>query len=211
LARDLDLRRDAPAYTIYEDGVVKAQGVSDIADYWTQEHVAFLVGCSFSFENALVEAGLTPVHIRQGRNVPMYRTKVPLNPAGVFKGASYVVSMRLYKLREVERVRDVTRPYVSTHGEPVAWGWDAVDELGIADIGTPEWGDKPLWMDERIFDTIDNVQNTWEDEVVPIFWGCGVTPQEAVMRAGIGGIVMGHQPGCMLVLDVKEKDVLEVG
>jgi uncharacterized protein YcsI (UPF0317 family) len=133
----------------------------------------------------------------------MYRTNIPLCPAGVFTGATYVVSMRPYKKTEIETVRDVTRPYVATHGEPIAWGWDAVERLGIKDINVPEWGDATLTLDGRPLIEGDG-------EVVPVFWGCGVTPQEAVMRANLKGMVMGHAPGHMLVLDLKEEDLLHV-
>lgn len=132
----------------------------------------------------------------------MYRTSVPLCPAGVFVGGSYVVSMRPYPAAALERVRDVTRPYVATHGEPLAWGWDAVVRLGIADVNAPDWGDAPLTADGQAL-------RAGDEENVPVFWGCGVTPQEAVMSARLPGTVMAHAPGHMIVLDVKDGDVME--
>lgn len=200
IAAECDIRRDVPKYTIYQDGALVGQ-TTDIDKGWTEDHVAFLIGCSYSFETALTVSGLPPRHCEMGRNVSMYRTNIPLCPAGVFTGATYVVSMRPYKKTEIERVRDVTRPYVETHGEPIVWGWDAVETLGINDINVPEWGDAPLTLDGRPL-TEDN------EGAVPVFWGCGVTPQEAVMRANLKGTVMGHAPGHMLVLDLKEEDLL---
>ncbi|KAF8537887.1 hypothetical protein BDD12DRAFT_917891 [Trichophaea hybrida] len=147
---------------------------------WDEEnHIAFLIGCSFSFEGALQEAGLTPRHVETGRNVSMYATTRALNPAGVFTGG-----------QDIERVRNITKRFGRMHGEPIAWGWNAVRELGIKDLSKPEWG-------ERV---------ELKEGEVPVFWGCGVTPQVAVMAAGekVEGTVMAHSPGHMLVLDVTE-------
>ncbi|KAJ9145497.1 DUF1445 domain-containing protein [Pleurostoma richardsiae] len=205
VAGDIDLRRDAPKYRVYKDGEFSGSEVEDVAAEWTDDHVGFLIGCSYSFESALADAGLPPRHMIQGRNVPMYRTTVPLCPAGVFAGGTYVVSMRPYRKADVERVRDVTRPYVATHGEPIAWGWDAVSQLGIKDIRKPEWGERAVRLDGSglAFDEGD-------EDYVPVFWGCGVTPQNAVMMAGLKGTVMAHAPGHMIVLDVRDHDVFPV-
>ncbi len=203
-AADIDLRRDAPRYRVYKDGKLVTSGdkePKDVEALWDADHVGFLIGSSFSFEAALVKAGLPPLYVRQGRNVPMYRTSIPLCPAGAFTGGTYIVSMRPYPAADIERVRDVTRPFVATHGEPIAWGWDALGRLGINDITRPEWGDPPQdAAGENPFD--------WGDEqLIPFFWGCGVTSQEAVMRAGLQGTVIGHAPGHTIVLDVKDQEV----
>ncbi|KFX87265.1 hypothetical protein V490_08385 [Pseudogymnoascus sp. VKM F-3557] len=197
IASALDICTDVPLYMVYDDGKLVKSHCSDISKEWTDDHVAFLIGCSYSFEAALTAAGLPPRHTVMGRNVPMYATNIPLCAAGVFTGGTYVVSMRPYRKSDVEKVRKLTRPYVSTHGEPVAWGWEAVEKLGIKDINTPEFGDKPLDLDAS------------NDEIVPVFWGCGVTPQLAVMKAQLPGRVMGHAPGHMLVIDVMEDDIVE--
>lgn len=202
VAKDIDIRHDAPRYMIYQDGRLKDSHVPDVAAQWTEDHVAFLIGCSYSFETALTNAGLIPPHILLDRNVSMYRTKIPLCPAGVFSGSTYVVSMRPYKRADVERVRDITRPFVTTHGEPIAWGWDSMHRLGIGDINKPDWGDAPMTPDGKPLDPTN-------DEMIPLFWGCGVTPQEAVMRAGLGGTIMGHAPGHMILLDVRDEDVFD--
>ncbi|RYP18489.1 hypothetical protein DL767_009829 [Monosporascus sp. MG133] len=113
IAPDCDVRRDAPRYNAYRDAELVEWGCLGIANRWTDDHVAFLIGCSFSFESALTAAGLTPRHTVLGRNVPVYRTTVPLCPAGVFTDATY----------------------------PIVFGWDALVRLGIRDIDNPEWGE----------------------------------------------------------------------
>ncbi|KAL0930345.1 DUF1445 domain protein [Colletotrichum truncatum] len=205
VAKEIDLRHDFPRYRVYKNSKhVAVHSVSEplnVSDQWLSDHVGFLVGCSFSFERALHEAGLTPQHITHNRNVPIYRTTIPLCPAGAFTGATYVVSMRPYKSSDIEKVRDITRPFVTTHGEPMAWGWDGAQRLGIKDITKPDWGDAALQPDGKtVFERDDG-------EYVPVFWGCGVTPQEAVMRANLKGTVMGHAPGHMIVLDVQEDEI----
>jgi uncharacterized protein YcsI (UPF0317 family) len=203
IASSLDLRTDCPRFNVYNNSTLTGAGVPDIAAQWTDDHVGFLIGCSYSFETALVAAGLPPRHLVLDRNVPMYRSSIPLNPAGVFTGGTYVVSMRPYRRADVDKIRAITRRFLPTHGECVAWGWEALARLGIADIDTPQWGDAPLTMDGRPLGSV------WGDEDnVPVFWGCGVTPQEAVMRAGLEGVIMGHAPGHMLVLDCTEDQVL---
>ncbi|KAJ5765104.1 hypothetical protein N7520_004663 [Penicillium odoratum] len=183
---DFDVRTDFPKYRIYKNGKsMKSQ--CDVLDLWTDDHVAFLIGCSFSFEDALVAAGLPPRHQQTGSIVAMYKSNIPLLPAGVFTGGHCIVSMRPYRPEQIERVREVTRPYLSTHGEPVAWGWDGAKDLGIVDVGRPDFGNAQVF----------------EDGEVPVFWACGVTPQMAVEAAGdrIGGLVFAHEPGHMLVTD----------
>lgn len=150
---DFDLRTDFPQYRVYQSGRHIASR-KDLKEVYTPDHVGFLLGCSFSFEDALCEAGLPPRHQLTGRLVAMYRTTVPLMPAGVFSDACMVVSMRPYLLADVEQVRQVTRPYGATHGEPVAWGWDGAERLGIKDIKTPDWGEAPVF----------------EEGEVPVFW-----------------------------------------
>ncbi|TLD24297.1 hypothetical protein PspLS_06449 [Pyricularia sp. CBS 133598] len=214
VAEDMDLRHDFPAYRVYMDGALTAGGgaagkKTDVEAEWTAEHVGFLIGCSFSFEAALAAAGLPARHTLQGRNVPMYRTTVPLCSAGAFAGTTMVVSMRPYRAAsEVPRVRDVTRRFGATHGEPVAWGWDGARALGIRDVAEPEFGDAPLRGDGSgglLFGPGEGGEG--EDQYVPVFWGCGVTPQEAVRQARLEGTVMAHSPGCMVVLDLMDHEV----
>jgi uncharacterized protein YcsI (UPF0317 family) len=184
-----DLRSDLGAYRVWRDGVLVEQP-RDVRALWSDDLVAFLIGCSFTFDHALVEAGLTPRHYAQSRNVPMYRTRVPLAPAGRLHGAM-VVSMRPYKAAEIERVRDVTRPYRVAHGEPVAWGDPA--QLGIADVRRPDYGDPPLL----------------EDGDVPVFWGCGVTPQSVIVASKLPFAIT-HEPGHMFVTDLLHAELASV-
>lgn len=209
MAADVDLRRDVPKYMVYRDGVLAKLHCADVLEEWSQDdHVGFLIGCSFSFETALTAQGLVPAHVVHDRNVPMYRTKIPLCPAGVFRGATYVVSMRPYRRSEVERVRDITRPYVATHGEPIDWGWHAVERLGIEDLSKPEYGDCPVAIDGLPFHRVQPTESDGEDDLVPVFWGCGVTPQEAIRQVGLEGTVIGHAPGHMLLLDIRDWDII---
>jgi len=211
----VDIRTDIPRYNIYHSGKLLESGCTDTLAYWDRDKsVAFLIGCSFSFETALAEAGLKPRHIERGLNVPMYRTNIPLCPAGVFQGSTYVVSMRPYKKKDVEKVRNITRAFGMTHGEPIDWGWDAVSRLGIKDLDIVDWGHGPVTADGRHFGKamedrgrIDSAVKDDNNEEVPVFWGCGVTPQEAILRAGdrIAGPVIGHMPGHMLLLDVRDE------
>jgi len=190
---EFDVRLDLPRYNVYRNGELIIQNKTDILSEWTNDHVAFLIGCSFSFESALARAGLVPRHWEMKRNVSMYKTTKRLNPVGVFTDATYVVSMRPYKPADVEQVRDITRPYLGMHGEPIDWGWEAVDRLGIKDIKSPEFGEAVEFKEGEI----------------PVFWGCGVTPQVAVTAAGdkIQGTVMAHAPGHMMILDMREDDM----
>ncbi|KAL9945000.1 hypothetical protein D7B24_000369 [Verticillium nonalfalfae] len=204
IAQGLDMRTDCPRFNVYQNARLAQSGVPDILRHWTDDHVAFVIGCSYSFESALAAQGLPPRHALLDRNVPMYRSSIPLNPSGVFTGATYVVSMRPYRRADIERIRTITKRYLPTHGECVAWGWDALERLGIKDVNVPQWGDAPLTMDGRMLGDVAG-----DEENVPVFWGCGVTPQEAVMRADLEGTVMAHAPGHMLVLDCMEDEVLK--
>lgn len=189
---DFDLTRDLPRYNVYEKGKLIASPY-DIRQYWTKDHVGFIIGCSFSFENELCKNNLTPKHQLTGRNVSMYYSSKQLDTSGIFTDCPYVVSMRPYKTADVEKVRDISRAFRKTHGEPIDWGMDAIDRLGINDITKPDFGDP----------------TTIEDDEIPIFWGCGVTPQAAVERIGanIPGKILSHYPGHMLVLDCSDEDV----
>lgn len=208
VASSLDIRTDISRYNVYTDGELTQKSINSVEEYWdSSSHVAFLIGCSFSFDNALAAAGLTPPHMLHGRNVSMYRTRISLCPAGVFASSNYVVSMRYYQASQLEKVRTITRPYVTTHGEPTAWGWDAMERLGIEDIEDVDFGDPPISSDgHRV---VPGDQLNAPDPIIPVFWGCGVTPQSAVMDAKLPGVVMGHAPGYMLVLDLKESDVVQ--
>ena len=205
LASDLDIRRDIPRYMVYQNGKVLKDACKNIMEEWNDDYVFFLIGCSYSFETALSNAGLPPPHVVMNYNCPMYRTRIPLNPAGAFSDSTMVVSMRTYKLVDIERIRAITRPFLFTHGEPVAWGWASFKKLGIENIDRPEWGDSPLTRQGTSLESVFG-----DEENVPVFWGCGVKPQEAVMKAKLPEKVMCHCPGHVLILDVHDSTVMNI-
>ncbi|WP_433473157.1 putative hydro-lyase [Spirillospora sp. CA-142024] len=182
-----DLRTDLPGYVVYEHGEPVAE-VSDVTGYWRGDLVSFLIGCSFTFEDALREAGVPVRHIEQNRNVPMYRTNRMCRRAGEF-GGPLVVSMRPVPAAQVADAVRVTARYPSVHGAPVHVG-DPL-ELGIDDLGAPDFGDP---VEVRV------------DEI-PVFWACGVTPQAAVM-ASRPKLAIGHAPGHMAITDVRDNRYL---
>lgn len=182
-----DLRTDLPAYRVYEHGELVAE-VGDATEAWRDDLVAFLIGCSFTFEAALLEAGVPVRHLEQGRNVPMYRTSMPCRDAGRLAGP-LVVSMRPIPAAQVATAVRVTSRYPAVHGAPVHVGDPTA--LGITDLGAPDFGD-PVELG---------------DGDVPVFWACGVTPQAAVMQSQ-PPFAIGHAPGHMAITDARDSDYL---
>ncbi len=180
LGSDLDVRHDVPRYRVWRDGELVDEP-TDIEFLWSDDLVTFAIGCSFSFEQALMEAGVPLRHVEQGLNVAMYRTTVPTAPAGVFHGP-LVVSMRPMVAADAIRAIQITSRYPGVHGAPVHLGDPAL--IGIPDLSRPDYGDP---VDIR------------PDEL-PVFWACGVTPQ-SVVRAARPPLCVTHSPGCMLVTD----------
>jgi uncharacterized protein YcsI (UPF0317 family) len=180
LGADIDMRHDLPRYRVFRDGVL-AEEVTDIAHLWRDDLVTCVIGCSFTFEAALIAAGIPLRHVSLGRNVAMYRTTRPLAPVGRF-GGTLVVSMRPVAAENVARAAAITARYPDTHGAPIASGTAA--DLGIADLGRPEYGD-PVPI---------------EPGEVPVFWACGVTSQVAAEQALLPFFIA-HAPGCMLITD----------
>jgi len=190
LASGADLRTDLPRYRSYGPGGSFEEAL-DVRRHWRSDRVAFLLGCSFTFEEALSQAGLVPRHIEENVNVPMYRTNRPTERVGPF-GGPLVVSMRPIPRDRVADAYEITRPFERTHGAPVAHGDPAT--IGIRDLRRPEWGD-PV---------------TIRDDEVPVFWACGVTSQVAVMEALKSGAlrhVLTHAPGHMFVADLLNADL----
>jgi uncharacterized protein YcsI (UPF0317 family) len=184
-----DLRTDVPRYRVFRNGVPQADEPADIRDLWRDDLVGFLIGCSFTFETALLAAGLPVRHIDQRRNVPMYRTSLACRPAGKFAGP-LVVSMRPYLPEQVEQVIEITSRYPTMHGAPLHVGDPSV--LGIADLARPDFGDAV----------------TVRDGEIPVFWACGVTPQLA-LAAARPALAITHSPGCMFVTDLKDDQFVE--
>ena len=186
LGTGIDLRSDLPRYRVWRHGELVDEA-DDISALWRDDLVSFVLGCSFSFEQALIDAGLGVRHIDQGCNVPMFRTRVPTQPAGPFSGP-LVVTMRPYRAADAIRAVQVTSRFPAVHGAPVHLGDPA--QIGIADLQRPDYGDAvPLHADE-----------------MPVFWACGVTPQAAIARARPDFCIT-HAPGCMLVTDLKNQQL----
>ncbi len=185
LAPDADLATDLPRYRVWRDGELVDEP-ADVADLWSDDLVSFLIGCSFSFETALLEAGVPLRHIEQGRNVSMYRTDVPCRPAGRLSG-DLVVSMRFVPAGQVPTAVQVTGRMPRVHGAPVHVG--SPESIGVRDLATPDFGD-PVEP---------------HDGDVPVFWACGVTPQVALM-ASRPPFAITHAPGHMLVTDAPDRD-----
>ena len=184
LGLDLDIRTDVPRYRVWRDGEV-ADEPTDIMAHWRDDLVAFVLGCSFSFEEALLEEGLPIRHIERDVRVPMFRTNIACRPAGPFAGPM-VVTMRPFKPADAIRAVQVTSRFPSVHGAPVHIGLP--EAIGIADLAKPDYGDPvPVEADE-----------------IPVFWACGVTPQSVIQAAKVPFAIT-HAPGLMLVTDLKNK------
>ncbi len=186
LGEDLDIRTDLPLYRVWRDGEI-VEETPDIGEHWRDDLVAFVIGCSFSFEEALQEAGVPLRHIENGANVPMWRTSIDTAPAGPFHGPT-VVSMRPMKPADAIRAVEVTTRFAAVHGAPIHIGLPA--EIGITDLSRPDYGD---------------AVEVKADEL-PVFWACGVTPQ-AVIAEIKPQFCITHAPGGMLVTDLKKSEL----
>ncbi|MEX0606293.1 MAG: putative hydro-lyase [Marinobacter sp.] len=183
LASDLDIAKDVPAYRIYRNGKM-SETVPDVADIWRDDLVTFAIGCSFTFEHALIQAGLRVRHIDEARNVPMFKTSVPLTSAGGF-GGNLVVSMRPFSAADAIRAIQITTRYPQVHGSPVHFGSPSL--IGISDLQSPDYGDSV----------------SIKEHEVPVFWACGVTPQQVLIDARVEFAIT-HSPGHMLVTDIPD-------
>ena len=183
LGHDIDIRTDVPAYNIYRDGRLDGSA-SDIREIWTGEMVAFALGCSFTFEHALMRAGIGLWHVENDTTVPMFRSNIACAPAGPFR-SGMVVSMRAIPEGRVEEARAISGRFPLAHGAPVHAGDPAA--IGIADVTRPDWGDPAPVPPGH----------------VPVFWACGVTPQAAIAAAA-PPICITHKPGHMLITDIPE-------
>lgn len=185
LGDDLDIRTDVPRYRVWKNGEIVAEP-ENIKDVWRDDLVSFVIGCSFSFEEALMADGIEMRHIKLNKTVPMFRTSIQTKPAGPFHGAM-VTSMRPMTPANAIRAVQITTRFPSVHGAPVHIG--KPEMIGIKDIMKPEWGDGvPIGDDE-----------------IPVFWACGVTPQSVIM-ATKPEFCITHYPGTMLVTDRKNTE-----
>jgi uncharacterized protein YcsI (UPF0317 family) len=186
LGEDLDLRTDIPRYRVWQNGELIDEP-DDILRYWRDDLVGFVIGCSFSFEAALIEDGLEMRHMTAGSNVPMYRTSIMTKPAGPFHGPT-VVSMRPFKPAGAIRAVQITTRFPAVHGAPVHIG--KPEMIGIRDLARPDYGDAVAVHDDEL----------------PVFWACGVTPQ-AVIATAKPAFCITHYPGCMLVTDRRNSEL----
>jgi uncharacterized protein YcsI (UPF0317 family) len=186
VAPGADLRTDLPRYCVYRHGE-RTEEPADLTAWWRDDLVAFLLGCSFTFENALIQAGLPVRHLEMGTNVPMYRTRLECRPAGVFHGPM-VVSMRPMTPAQAVRAVQVCSRFPRAHGAPVHIG--DPEAIGIHDLDRPDFGDAV----------------TIRPGEVPVFWACGVTPQAVAMTARPPFLIT-HKPGHMFVTDLRDTDL----
>jgi uncharacterized protein YcsI (UPF0317 family) len=185
LGDDIDLRTDLPRYRVWREGALVDEP-TELSPWWRDDLVSFAIGCSFSFEQALIEAGLEIRHIARNSTVPMYRTSIACAPAGPFRGP-LVVSMRPFAPADAARAVEITSRFPKMHGAPVHVGKPEL--IGISDIAAPDYGDAvPVGAGE-----------------LPVFWACGVTPQAAIANAR-PDLCITHYPGAMLVTDRRNSD-----
>jgi len=182
LGRDIDMRRDLPRYRVYRHGVLDATPI-DVVELWRDDLVTFVIGCSFTFEHPLLEAGIPLRHVSQGLNVSMYKTNIETVPVGRWHGPM-VVSMRPLTPEDAIRAGEISGRFPDMHGAPVHIGDPSV--IGIRDIAAPDYGDAV----------------TIEPGEQPVFWACGVTPQAAI-EVVRPEFCITHAPGCMLITDRK--------
>jgi uncharacterized protein YcsI (UPF0317 family) len=186
VAPGADLRTDLPRYRVFREGELTDEP-TELRTLWRDDWVGFLIGCSFTFEDALLKAGLPVRHLEAGCNVPMFRTNVPCRPAGPFHGP-LVVSMRPMTPAQAIRAVQVCSRFPRAHGAPVHVGDPAA--LGIRDLARPDFGD-PVEL---------------RPGEVPVFWACGVTPQAVIMQTR-PPLCVTHKPGHMFVTDLRDTDL----
>ncbi len=181
-----DIRTDIALYRVYQDGKFTAE-TEDIKEYWNSELVSFLLGCSFTFETALIRAGISLRHIDEGQNVPMYVTSIQTASAGMFHGPM-VVSMRPIPRDKVVKAVQITSRFPGVHGAPVQIGEPEI--IGITDLSKPDYGD-PVAIREN---------------EIPVFWACGVTPQAVALESKPVQMIT-HSPGHMFITDILDEDL----
>jgi uncharacterized protein YcsI (UPF0317 family) len=186
VAPGADLRTDLPRYCVYQHGQL-VEEPTDLLKWWRSDLVGFVLGCSFTFENALLQAGVPLRHLEAGCNVPMYRTSIPCQPAGVFAGPM-VVSMRPLTPAQTVTATRICARFPRAHGTPIHFGDPAA--IGIADLDRPDFGDRV----------------TIRPGETPVFWACGVTPQAVAMQIK-PPLLITHKPGHMFVTDLRDVDL----
>ena len=183
---DIDIRTDVPSYRVFREGALVDE-VTDITDLWREDLVTFALGCSFSFEEALLADGLEVRNVTEGVNVPMYRSSIDCTAAGPFSG-KMVVSMRPFKAADAIRAIQICTRFPAVHGAPIHLGDPG--QIGINDLAQPDYGDAVSMGEQEL----------------PLFWACGVTPQVA-LEAARPPFAITHSPGCMLVSDLRNSQL----
>lgn len=183
---DIDIRTDVPSYRVFCEGAL-VEEVTDISGLWREDLVTFALGCSFSFEEALLADGLEVRNVTEGVNVPMYRSSIDCTAAGPFSG-KMVVSMRPFKAADAIRAIQICTRFPAVHGAPIHLGDPA--QIGINDLAQPDYGDAVSIGEQEL----------------PLFWACGVTPQVA-LEAARPPFAITHSPGCMLVSDLRNSQL----
>lgn len=183
LGHDIDIRTDVPRYRVFRDGALTEEPY-DLRGLWSDDLVTVALGCSFTFENALLRHGVPVRHMETGTNVPMYRSNLALTPSGPF-GGKMVITMRPIPVQQIEAAYTISGRYPQAHGAPIGHG-DPSD-FGISDLSKPDWGEAVEIRDGE----------------VPVYWACGVTPQNVLLEAKLP-ICITHSPGHMLIADVAE-------
>jgi uncharacterized protein YcsI (UPF0317 family) len=186
VAPGADIRTDLPKYRVFSHGQL-VEEVTNITHLWRDDFVAFITGCSFSFEFALLTADVPVRHIEENKNVPMYKTNINCQSAGIFSGP-LVVSMRPLSSNNAIRAVQITGRYSKAHGTPIHLG--NPQQIGISDINAPDFGDAV----------------TIKEDEIPVFWACGVTAQAALLQAK-PEIAIAHAPGHMFVTDIKDESL----
>jgi len=188
VAPGADLRVDVPRYCVYQNGELIDEPVN-VTSCWRDDLVSFLLGCSFTFENALTRAGLPVRHVEMGTNVPMFRTSLQCKAAGRFQGPM-VVSMRPMSRAQALEAGQICARFPRAHGAPIHVGDPAA--IGIRNLDRPDFGDPvPMHAGE-----------------IPVFWACGVTPQ-AVAMASRPTLLITHKPGHMFLTDLRDSDLVD--
>lgn len=181
-----DISKEVPKYRVWEKGVLKGE-YTDVSSFWRDDLVTFVIGCSFSFESLLLDAGIDVRNISENHNVPMYLTNIDTQSAGIFSG-KMVVSMRPIPYDQIVKATTITARVPQVHGSPVHIG--APEIIGIKDINKPDFGEA----------------STIKEGEVPVFWCCGVTPQSVVMNSKPDFCIT-HAPGHMLITDIPESQL----
>lgn len=182
-----DIRTDVPLYRVYKNGKMVDEPQT-LESHWRGDLVTFLLGCSFSFEHALMANGIDLPYYGTQVNVPMFITDIQTEKSGEF-GGPMVVSHRWIPQDKVVRAVQATSRFPSTHGAPIHIGDPS--KIGISDITKPDFGE--VW------------EQGSEDDV-PVFWACGVTPQ-SVAIASKPELMITHSPGHMFVTDLMDEDL----